>query len=165
MMSPPRKRRMPLSLLVIGLMLLAVVLAACADRAAGAPSSAVRSPVTPPPAPVTIGKGSFHGWDALFLRNRAAEVTVVPEIGRIMQIALRDGDGDGADGPFWSHPGIGPGLGGDENGWINLGGDKAWPAPQSRWEAIVGKGWPPPRTFDASPFEAKIVSGAGNAGD
>jgi hypothetical protein len=103
------------------------------------------------------------------LRNRAAEVTVVPEIGRIMQIALRNGDGggdgDGAYGPFWSHPGIGPDLGCDENGWINLGGDKAWPAPQSRWEAIVGKGWPPPKTFDASPFEAKIVSGGGGAGE
>ena len=167
MMSPPRKRRMPLSLLVVGLMLLAVVLAACADRSPGAQSPAVRSPAAPPPAAATVSKGSFQGWDALFLRNRAAEVTVVPAIGRIMQIALRNGDGPGAgaDGPFWSHRGIGPDLPGDDNGWINLGGDKAWPAPQSRWEAIVGKGWPPPRTFDASPFEAKIVSGAGNAGD
>ena len=110
--------------------------------------------------PVTITKDSFHGWDALVLRNRAVEVTVVPAIGRIMQIALRDGGEDGggaAQGPLWSHPKIGPDLGGDENGWINLGGDKAWPAPQSRWEAVVGKGWPPPRTFDASPYEAKIV--------
>jgi hypothetical protein len=158
---------MPLSLLVVGLMLLAVVLATCADRSPGAQSPAVRSPAAPPPAAVTIGKGSYHGWDALLLRNRTAEVTVVPAIGRIMQIALRnvDGGGAGAHGPLWSHPGIGPDLGGDENGWTNLGGDKAWPAPQSRWEAIVGKGWPPPRTFDASPFEARIVSGAGGAGD
>jgi len=169
MMSPPRKRRMPLSLLVVGLMLLAVVLAACADRSPGAQSPAVRSPAAPPPAAATVSKGSFQGWDALFLRNRAAEVTVVPAIGRIMQIALRKRDGVGDDaggyGPFWSHPGIGPDLGGDENGWINLGGDKAWPAPQSRWEAIVGTGWPPPKTFDASLFEAKIVGGGGGAGD
>jgi hypothetical protein len=108
-----------------------------------------------PPLVVTISKDSFHGWDALVLRNRVAEVTVVPAIGRIMQIALRDGGG--AHAPLWSHPGIGPALGGDENGWINLGGDKAWPAPQSRWEAVVGKGWPPPETFDASPYEGKIV--------
>ena len=84
---------------------------------------------------VTITKASFHGWEALVLRNRVAEVTVVPAIGRIMQIALLEEAGP--HGPFWSHPEIGPDLGGDENGWINLGGDKAWPAPQSRWEAIV----------------------------
>lgn len=148
-------------------MLLAVVLAACADRSPGAQSPAVRSAAVARPAAVTISKGSFHGWEALVLRNRAAEVTVVPAIGRIMQIALRQGDGDGpgAFGPLWSHPGIGPDLAGDENGWINLGGDKAWPAPQSRWEAIAGKGWPPPKTFDAAPFEAKIVSGVGGARD
>src|SRR4051812_17507629 len=109
---------------------------------------------------VTITKDSSHGWEALVLRNRAVEVTVVPAIGRIMQMAPREGGEDGAraiEGPLWSHPNIGPHLGGDEDGWINLGGDKAWPAPQSRWEAVVGKGWPPPRTFDASPYEAKIV--------
>ena len=156
---------MPLSLLVIGLILLAVGLAACAARSPAAQSPAVRSPAPVSPPAVTISKGSFHGWEALFLRNRAAEVTVVPAIGRLMQIALRDGEGDGTRGPLWSHPGIGPDLGGDENGWINLGGDKAWPAPQSRWEAIVGKGWPPPKTFDASPFEAKIIGGTGGAGD
>jgi len=124
------------------------------------------SPLREAPATVTITKDFFHGWDALILRNRIAEVTVVPAIGRIMQIALRDGpaaDGAGAYGPLWKHPEIGPDLVGDENGWINLGGDKAWPAPQSRWEAVVGQGWPPPETFDASPFEAKIVGGVGDA--
>ena len=116
-----------------------------------------------PLSQLAITKDSFHGWEALVLHNRVAEVTVVPAIGRIMQIALLgevSPDGAGAEGPLWSHPGIGPDLGGDENGWINLGGDKAWPAPQSSWEAIVGKGWPPPRTFDASPFEATLVGDA-----
>ena len=156
---------MPLSLLVVvGLVLLAVALAACGARA-----RKLRSAAALPPSPaVTISKGSFHGWDALFLRNRVAQVTVVPAIGRIMQIALLGGvgaEGAAARSPFWSHPGIGPDLGGDENGWINLGGDKAWPAPQSRWEAVVGKGWPPPKTFDASPFAARIMSDATGAGD
>jgi hypothetical protein len=159
---------MPLSLLVVvGLMLVAVVLAACAARSPAARSPAVaRASAAPSPAAVTVSKDSFHGWEALVLRNPVAEVTVVPAIGRIMQIALLGGvgaDGVRARSPFWSHPGIGPDLGGDENGWINLGGDKAWPAPQARWEAIVGKGWPPPRTFDASPFDGTIVSDAGDA--
>jgi hypothetical protein len=146
MMSASRERRMPpFPLVVVGLVLLAVVLAACAAR----------SPAARSPAAVTVSQDSFHGWDALILRNGVAEVTVVPAIGRIMQMALVDGAS--AHGPFWSHPGIGPDLGGDDNGWINFGGDKAWPAPQSRWEAIGGQGWPPPKTFDASPFEAKTV--------
>ena len=55
---------------------------------------------------VTVARTTFAGWEALVLRNGAAEVTVVPAIGRIMQIAL--GDGGGARGPLWSHPGIGP---------------------------------------------------------
>jgi hypothetical protein len=151
MVSPFGNRRMPLSLVVVvGLMLVAIILAACETRAPGA-----RAPAAPSPAAVTISKDSFHGWDALVLRNGVVAVTVVPAIGRIMQIARLDGGVGQA--PLWSHPGIGPELGGDENGWINLGGDKAWPAPQSRWEAIAGKGWPPPKTFDASPYEAKIV--------
>jgi len=63
-----------------------------------------------------------------------------------MQFRLLD---DPSGRPFWRHPAIGPGMAGDENGWINFGGDKAWPAPQLAWAAIAGKGWPPPRTFDA----------------
>jgi hypothetical protein len=172
-MSRPRARRMPplSSLLVVGLILLAVVLATCAARARPpAPSSpAARAPApsspaarAPAAAAVTVTKSSFHGWEALILRNGAAEATVVPAIGRIMQLGLVSAGVP--RGPLWSHPGIGPALPADENGWINIGGDKAWPAPQSRWEAIAGKGWPPPRTFDASAFTATIVD-SGSVGD
>ena len=132
---------------MVGLILLAVALASCAARGPAPTSSAARAPA------VTVTKSSFHGWESLILRNGAAEATVVPAIGRIMQLALV-GAGD-ARGVFWSHPGIGPDLPADENGWINIGGDKAWPAPQSRWEAIAGKGWPPPKTFDASAFTGR----------
>ena len=142
---------------MVGLILLAVALASCAARGPAPTSSAARAPA------VTVTKSSFHGWESLILRNGAAEATVVPAIGRIMQLALV-GAGD-ARGVFWSHPGIGPDLPADENGWINIGGDKAWPAPQSRWEAIAGKGWPPPKTFDASAFTAEVVRGAGDRGD
>jgi hypothetical protein len=157
MMSGRRDDRTTLShqvgLAALGLGGLAVLFSVCATRRPPAALGPSEVPV------VTVARSDFHGWEALVLRNPVAEVTVVPAIGRIMQFALRNGDGAGAaaQGPFWSHSGIGPDLGGDENGWINLGGDKAWPAPQSRWEAIVGKGWPPPQTFDATPFEAKIA--------
>jgi hypothetical protein len=166
MMSPSRARRMPLSsLLIVGLILLAVALAGCA---AGAPATSSPTARRPAAAAVTITKDSFHGWEALVLRNSTTEATVVPAIGRLMQLAFVEGFVDGsvvggrARGPFWSHPGIGPHLPPDENGWVNIGGDKAWPAPQSRWEAIAGKGWPPPKTFDDSPFAARRVGDAGN---
>lgn len=125
---------------------LAAAVAACAAARTRGPRQ--------PAGGVTVARSTYAGWQALVLRNGAAEVTVVPAIGRIMQIALRDGGA--ARGPLWSHPGIGPALAPDEGGWINLGGDKAWPAPQSRWEEIAGRGWPPPKTFDAAPFSVEV---------
>ena len=159
MMSGRRDERTTLFHLVgriaVGLGGLAVLLSACAARRPPAATRPAEAPV------VTVARSDFHGWEALIVRNPVAEVTIVPGIGRIMQFALVGNDpGAGAGaarGPFWSHPGIGPELPADENGWINFGGDKAWPAPQSRWEEIAGKGWPPPRTFDASAFTAELA--------
>lgn len=38
--------------------------------------------------------------------------------------------------------------------WLNLGGDKSWPAPQSEWPLHQGREWPPPLGFDATPADA-----------
>jgi hypothetical protein len=100
----------------------------------------------------------FHGWPALALRNGHTEAVVVPAIGRVMSLGFA-GDG-GASDPLWRHGQLGPSLAPDENGWINYGGDKAWPAPQSEWQAMVGKGWPPPVTFDAA---AHVAATKGSA--
>ena len=56
---------------------------------------AVRTP--PPPrrdANVSsVERVTYHGWtNALRLRNRVAEVIVVPEIGRVMSFRLRSGE-------------------------------------------------------------------------
>jgi hypothetical protein len=134
------------SLTLAGLVFAAAVAACAAAR--------TRAPRPPAAGGVTVTRSTYAGWEALVLGNGAAEVTVVPAIGRIMQVALLEGGA--ARGPVWSHPGIGPTLEPDEGGWINLGGDKAWPAPQSGWEAIAGQAWPPPRTFDAAPFSAEV---------
>jgi hypothetical protein len=152
MSGSPRDRRMTsshlLALAAVAVVALGAVLAACAE----APSPPPRAAGSPA---VTVDRRPFHGWEALVLQNAVAEVTVVPAIGRIMQIGLR---GEAARAPLWSHPGIGPQLPPDENGWINFGGDKAWPAPQSQWGAVLGKGWPPPPTFDASAFAAEVAA-------
>jgi hypothetical protein len=96
----------------------------------------------------------FRGWPAMALRNAHTELVVVPAIGRVMSLGLA-GDVAASD-PIWRHDQLGPKLAGDENGWINYGGDKAWPAPQSDWQQVVGKAWPPPATFDATAHMATM---------
>src|SRR5215831_6087666 len=88
----------------------------------------------------TVSQARDRGWDALVVRGRAAEAVIVPAIGRIMQFGPVGAAG--GPGPFWSHPGFGPGLAPDEQGWVNHGGDKAWPAPQSDWPRVIGRPWP-----------------------
>jgi hypothetical protein len=108
---------------------------------------------------VTVSTGAFHGWKATILRNKAAQVVIVPAIGRIMNFDLLDAKGNVIPGPFWNNPGLGEGLQPDSRGWKNYGGDKAWPERQADWPAIEHLTWPPPPAFDASPYEQSI-SGA-----
>ena len=106
----------------------------------------------------TVQQGvDFRGWPALVLRNRQLEAVVVPAIGRIVALRLlRDGAAAAAD-PFWLHPQLSRKLAPDDNGWINFGGDKAWPAPQSDWQRIAGRSWPPPASFDARAYTAEVI--------
>jgi len=60
-----------------------------------------------------------------------------------------------AEGAFWENrvfDGHLPPLNSSE--WINFGGDKCWPAPQSDWPRHQGREWPPPVAFDSRPMEA-----------
>jgi hypothetical protein len=102
----------------------------------------------------TVTPSTFAGFESIVLRNAMAEVVVVPAIGRVMGFGMA-----GLAGPLWRHPALARGMAADENGWINYGGDKAWPAPQSEWPKVVGKGWPPPKTFDATPFSGSTEGG------
>lgn len=79
---------------------------------------------------------------------------MVPEIGRVMQFGLVSADAPASQGPFWRNPNFARWMRPDPDGWINFGGDKAWPAPQSDWQKQVGKAWPPPTTFDARAYVA-----------
>jgi hypothetical protein len=108
----------------------------------------------------SVANGDFHGWPAIVLRNRSAEVVIVPAIGRVMQFNLRDAKGEGVRGPLWNNPAIGKELKPDSEGWTNYGGDKSWPAPQSEWPSLTGSGWPPPKGFDATPYTASVKGSA-----
>lgn len=107
-------------------------------------------------AEASITRADFRGWEAVVISNRAAEIVVVPTIGRVMQFNLVDENGHARRGPFWNNPSVGGHLASDAEGWTNYGGDKAWPAPQSEWPRIAGRGWPPPAGFDAVAYTVSI---------
>lgn len=116
----------------------------------------IKTDPTIKPAGVSITHLDFHGWKAILLRNHVAEVVIVPDIGRIMEFNLINDTGRPVPGPLWKNTALDKTMPADVEGWRNYGGDKAWPSPQSDWPKIVGRGWPPPNGFDASPFAATI---------
>jgi hypothetical protein len=97
------------------------------------------NPVRQSNSSVSITPADFHGWSAVVLRNRRAQIIIVPAIGRVMQFNLFDHTGNPFPGPFWNNPGIGGHLHADSGGWTNYGGDKAWPAPQSERPKVTGR--------------------------
>jgi hypothetical protein len=104
---------------------------------------------------VSVESISYHGWpDCYRLSNGIVEATVVPAIGRVMQLRL---EGE-AEGVFWENRELDGQLHDDaSNEWINFGGDKCWPAPQAVWTGQQGRAWPPPAAFDARPVKATPI--------
>lgn len=109
---------------------------------------------------ISIKRTSHRGWhDAIVMSNGKVNVVIVPAIGRVMQFGFV-----GEEGVFWENPDLGgqPALKGDwaGTGWVNLGGDKSWPAPEAEWSNFTGrKGWRPPAAFDGLPSTAEITDG------
>jgi len=109
------------------------------------------------PAEASVARISWHGWpDCYLIANDKVEAVLVPAIGRVMQLRLA-GEADGA---LWDNRALDGQLHdtalnhSDPDEWINFGGDKCWPAPQSDWSRQRGRDWPPPAGFDSSPMEA-----------
>ncbi len=106
----------------------------------------------------SIKRTSYHGWrDALVMNNGKVTVVIVPAICRIMQFGFT-----GEEGVFWENPALAgqPALTGDwaRTDWVNLGGDKSWPAPEAEWSKFTGRqSWRPPAAFDGLPCTAEIV--------
>ena len=90
------------------------------------------------------------------LSNGKIEIVIVPAIGRVMQMRFVGEE----DGPFWELPELyGKAPDPEAKTWLNFGGDKTWPAPQSEWPRITPRSWPPPQAFDAMPVEAIVKEG------
>jgi hypothetical protein len=100
---------------------------------------------------------SWHGWpDCFQIENGLVEAVIVPCIGRVMQLRLLE-DPVGA---FWRNSALEGQLHEppvdllQAREWLNFGGDKCWPAPQSSWPKVQGHYWPPPDAFDSQPMKA-----------
>lgn len=110
------------------------------------------SPAAPAQAnpAVKVSTVTYHGWPGSFvLSNGVAEVIVVPAVGRVMQFHFA-----GEDPVFWENPDLySKTPDASSSKWQNFGGDKSWPAPQSDWPKMIGRGWPPPATFDSTPVQ------------
>ena len=115
--------------------------------------AADEAPSVPDPVGFLI-RTNYHGWaDAILLSNGRVEAVIVPAIGRVMQFRFTDG----AEGPFWENESLyGKPPDPQSTNWLNFGGDKAWPAPQSEWKRVTPRASPPPAGFDAMPFESSV---------
>jgi len=104
---------------------------------------------------ITISRLTYHGWrQSCGINNGKTEIIVVTAIGRVMQFQFVD-----EPGVFWENPAtFGSKPDPASAKWGNFGGDKSWPAPQDDWPKIIGRGWPPPPTFDSVPLEGKVLS-------
>ncbi len=110
---------------------------------------------------VSISRADFE-WPSVVMSNGAAEVVVVPSIGRVMSFRLATPNGSGDATPFWRNDALlGKAVDPASNVWLNFGGDKTWPAPQSEWLRLAGRAWPPPVGFDAAINKAELSGTAG----
>jgi hypothetical protein len=102
----------------------------------------------------TIVTTNYHGWSqSVRMSNGKVEAWIAPEAGRVMQFRFAGS----ADGPFWENPKL-YGTKSSKMNWNTpgaLGGDKAWPAPQSDWPQHTP--WSPPFGFDGHPYDAAIT--------
>ena len=90
---------------------------------------------------VKVNMTTFRQWDgAVEVKNDGARLVFVPQIGRIMFFGRQNGPN-----LLWVNSAVNPG-----DSWVNWGGDKLWPAPQSRWN------WPPDRDLDGSRWSVEL---------
>jgi hypothetical protein len=126
----------------------------CLSAALLVPGLAQGAAPEDPAASLTITSFTFHGWPGSYrMSNAKAQVIVVPAIGRVMQFSLAGDE----DGPFWADRKLdGKAPDPKSSEWMNFGGDKTWPQPQSEWKQTIGRPWPPPSGFDAAAVQARI---------
>ena len=111
----------------------------------------IAAQATAGPSP-TVQVRPYHGWaDCIWLGNGIVELVVVPQIGRILRYGFV-----GKANVLFENAALQGRMHADAwNGadWLNFGGDKLWPAPQSVW------GFPPDPQIDGRPQQVEILPG------
>ncbi len=101
-------------------------------------------------AQVTVKKVTYNGWQGAYrIANATTELVFVPQIGRIMRYGSV-----GGTNLLWNNramDGKTTNLKNPPKDWQNYGGDKCWPAPQSRW------GWPPDPVMDSGRQSVRVT--------
>jgi len=95
---------------------------------------------------VKVTTENYKGWPgSMRISNGRVDLVVVPQIGRVMRYGF-------VDGPnlLWENQAF-LGKSRPGNQWVNYGGDKIWPAPQSVWN------WPPDADLDGSAYKAEAI--------
>ncbi|MBE7462714.1 MAG: DUF4380 domain-containing protein [Planctomycetes bacterium] len=133
------------TLTVAVLLLLLALCSGCDDEPKGEPQAA--------PAAEKI---EYAGWtDCWRLKHAKLEVVIVPAVGRIMHLST-----PGGANLLWQDEKLhGKTAPPDGKQWFNYGGDKVWPAEQSQWPKLMGRGWPPDEAFDGSACTAEPIPG------
>ncbi|KAI9003822.1 hypothetical protein DFJ74DRAFT_693816 [Hyaloraphidium curvatum] len=101
-------------------------------------------------ASAAVHRATFGPHTAFVLTTPHLEAVVVPSLGRLMSLRLLPN----GTNVLWTDLRAAPQ--GAQGGWVNHGGDKAWPAPESRWGNFTGsKTWLPPKGFDGMPHDGR----------
>jgi len=97
-------------------------------------------------ADVKVQQVTFEGWNNCWkISNGLADVVVVPQVGRIMYFGF-----SGEENVLFDNKSLdGTVADAVTKDWVNFGGDKLWPAPQSDWV------WPPDPVLDRSTLEVR----------
>ena len=118
----------------------------CAEKSPPKEEKASQSPMPK----IKVERGTYHGWKkCVRLSNGDAELIFVPQLGRIMRYGYI-----GAPNILWNNDDLLGKVMDPEHSpkdWMNFGGDKLWPAPQSKW------GWPPDPIMDAGLQEVGLI--------
>jgi hypothetical protein len=108
-------------------------------------------------SPIKVEEVSHRSWpNSLRISNGIVEAIVVPVVGRVIAFEWA-GAGRSV---FWVDESNDDQQMVVEEGWRNFGGDKAWPAPQSEWERLTGRAWPPPAAFDSLAYQSAFLDGS-----
>jgi len=100
---------------------------------AASPTPVDCDPITGCPA--AVASSTYHSRAAYIFNNGHTTATVVPSLGRVMQLSLT---GKSTFNWLWNNLSPNP-----KQTWKNWGGHKTWLAPQDNWEEWNGARWPP----------------------